>query len=139
MHRAKIWGWRLLVAAAAVLFALLMLFSYVQIPGYVFDGPREAMYREWEATSRAEGDLALALRWKKEADLVRFQGRLGIAACLSSLAVFVAAVWVKRRSSRPAAVRAAAFLTRAMSLGFWLSVAALILLYTLVFVYPSSR
>jgi len=140
MNRAKawVWSWRLLVAVTAVLFASLMLPSYLGILGYAFHENQEADYRSTAAAHLAAGDIVQAQRWKERADfekLVDTRGRFGVAACLSSLAVFVAAVWVKRRACRPAAVRTAGFLTRSMSLGFWLSIAALIIIYAAVIAF----
>jgi len=138
MSGARIWCWRLLVGATAMLFASLMLFSYLGIPRYALLENQEATYRGYEADSLAAGDLTGAQEWKEMADLENwrnFEGRFGVAACLSSLAVFVAAVLVKRRSSRPSVTRAATFLTRSMFLGFLLSVVALVALYAAVIAF----
>jgi len=135
MNGASGRGWWLLVGGAAILFGAEMLLCFLGAMGYGVAQRNESIYRSTHVRCLAEGDIPRALEYEQLADA---EGRamsicqLFIIPCLCNLAVFVVAILAKRVSSRQSVIRTASLVVWSMSLGFLVSVVALVALYAAV-------
>lgn len=123
MNDAKNRDWLTSVKIAAVLFGVVMFFSFAGGIWYGLERHEEARHLTSYSYYLAVGDFRRALEQKRLADAAgrsKFIGEIGIGVGAGHAAVFVAAVLARLVSSRPSVIRGASFLIRSMSLGFLL-------------------